>query len=467
MLAAGVSAAALAAGSFLLVRSSRLDDSRDRSLDQARANLVLAATILSGSSTAASAKALLTTFQRRAGFETVILAGKQSFPTSFSVGPQQIPSGLGPIVRAGEIGYERTKAIGTHYLVVGGRPFRSQIELYFFFSEQRLFADVRELAITLFGGTGVLVLLAGFAGALLSRRALSPIAQASQAARSLAEGLLATRLPVERQDEFGSWAASFNEMAAALEEKIQALSDAEARERRFTSDVAHELRTPLTALVGEASLLRDQLDSMPAQARRPAELLVQDIARLRRLVDELMEISRIDAGQEQVATEPVALGTLVEALVRARGWEDRVAVNGDAEAFTDRRRLERILGNLIDNALEHGGNDVRVHISGDAETVSIEVSDMGPGIAPEHLPHVFDRFYKADPARSAGGSGLGLAIAAENARLLGGELEAWSEPGSGTRFTLRLGVTRPLRSREATVASVEEDAGREQPKGTP
>jgi two-component system, OmpR family, sensor histidine kinase MtrB len=279
------------------------------------------------------------------------------------------------------------------------------------------------------------------------------VARASEAARSMAEGLLATRLPVEGEDEFGTWAASFNEMAEALQGKIIALSEAQARERRFTSDVAHELRTPLTALVAEASLLAEHLDRMPPESRRPAELLIQDVTRLRRLVEELMEISRFDAGRETVQTEPVDVPALVGAVLRARGWDGRVAVQGDGAVLsTDRRRLERIVANLVGNALEHAGIGVRVWVGKGEGRVFVEVVDSGPGIAPEHLPHLFERFYKADPARSGGGSGLGLAIARENARLLGGDIEVRSELGLGTAFRVALPVTEPLRRGEDGVA---------------
>ena len=281
----------------------------------------------------------------------------------------------------------------------------------------------------------MLVLLAALAGAVLAREALRPVARASAAAHSLAEGLLETRLPVEGQDEFGAWAQAFNEMAGALEAKIEALSAAQARERRFTADVAHELRTPLTGLVGESSLLAEHLERMPAESRRPAELLISDVGRLRTLVEELMEISRLDAGAESVHAESVDLAALTRAVLRSRGWEERVALDGgEAVVTSDPRRLERILANLVGNALEHGADGVEVRVGSDF----VEVSDHGPGIAPEHLPHVFDRFYKADPSRSGRGSGLGLAIAQENARLLGGEIEVDSEPGRGSRFTLRL-----------------------------
>jgi signal transduction histidine kinase len=249
-------------------------------------------------------------------------------------------------------------------------------------------------------------------------------------------------------------------MAQALEAKITALSEAQARERRFTADVAHELRTPLTALVAEASLLAEHLEDMPSGARRPAELLVADVTRLRDLVEDLMEISRLDAGREPVRPKPVDLTALVRGFVRAQRWEERVVVAGDGVALRlDPGRLERVVSNLIANALEHGDGAVSVRVGREAAHAFVEVSDRGPGIPPEHLPHVFDRFYKVDPARGGRGSGLGLAIARENARLLGGDIEARSEPGRGSSFTLRLPVTEPLRDGEEGVSSDLDDGG--------
>jgi signal transduction histidine kinase len=314
------------------------------------------------------------------------------------------------------------------------------------------------------------VLVAGGVGTLVARRTLAPVAEASAAARSLAEGLLATRLPPGGRDEFGAWAASFNEMAEALEGKIAALSEAQARERRFTSDVAHELRTPVTALVGEASLLSEHLDRMPPEARRPAELVVADIARLRRLVEDLMEISRLDAGQGAVRLEPVDLASLVDATIRARGWTDRVRVQGAAAVVgSDRRRLEQIVANLVGNALEHGGRNVGVRTGADDAGAYVEVEDRGGGMTPEHLERIFDRFYKADPSRAGSGSGLGLAIALENARLLGGDIEVWSERGRGSRFTLRLppslAVAKPLQNGHGPVSGDAQDEARNRAGG--
>jgi two-component system sensor histidine kinase MtrB len=449
MLVAGISAAALAGGSYLVVRQARLDDSLDRSLEQARLNLVVGAELLPDE----GPPAVLDAYARRGSFATVLVADGQDFPSSLSVGLAQVPGGIRRIVAEDQLAYERTEVAGTRYLVVGGRVPATEAEAYFFFSEEEIRDDLADLRTILLVGLSAVLLVAGLVGTLLARRTLAPVARASDAARSLAEGLLATRLPVEREDEFGAWASSFNEMAEALQTKITALSEAQARERRFTADVAHELRTPLTAIVNEASLLAEHLERMPAEARRPAELLVDDVARLRDLVEDLMEISRLDAGTQPVRPEPVDLASLVAAAVRARGWHERVHLEvGEVVLQTDPRRLERIVANLIGNALEHGGRDVAVRVGRDGIGAFVEVADRGHGIAAADLPHLFDRFYKADPARTGPGSGLGLAIALENARLLGGGIDVWSEPGSGTRFTLRLPVTEPLQGGEGAVS---------------
>ena len=450
-LTAGIAAAALAAGSFLLVREARLSDSRDRAVEQTRFNLVLASEVLPSE----GPEALLDAYARRGSFETVLLVDGTAYPSSLSLGEEQIPPDLEPLVDDGQLAYERTEVADTRYLVTGGQvPGTEDDQAYFFFSEEVLWDDLADLRNILLAGLGIVVLVAGLAGALLARRTLAPVARASTAAHSLAEGLLDTRLPVESSDEFGAWATSFNEMADALEAKITALSEAQARERRFTADVAHELRTPLTAIVNEASLLAEHIQRMPPEARRPAELLVEDVKRLRDLVEDLMEVSRLDAGTQPVRPERVDLGSLVGAAVRARGWADRVRVDADEVVLTsDPRRIERIVANLIGNALEHGGREVSVRVGLNGLGAFVEVADSGPGIAREDLPHLFERFYKADPARTGRGTGLGLAIALENARLLGGDVDVWSETGVGARFTLRLPVTEPLRDGESSVAT--------------
>ena len=458
VLAAGLSAAVLAGSSYLVVREARLSDSVDRAIDQSRFNLVLAGETLEQPPTAENVAILLDAYERRGGFVTVGSTGQREFSSSLSVGQRQVPQDLRELVGNGELSYERAEIGDVPYLVVGGRVPGRDTDLYFFFSEEPLWDELAQLRNILLIALFAVVVLAALTGIVLARRTLVPVARASAAARSLAEGLLETRLPAERTDEFGAWAASFNEMAEALEAKITALSDAQARERRFTADVAHELRTPLTALVAEASLLAEQLDRMPTDVRRPAEVLVADVRRLADLVEDLMEISRLDAGQARPREEDVDLSSLAAAIVRSRRWDGRVHVEGDEVVVpSDSRRLERIVSNLVANALEHGGREVGVRVGRDGLGPFVEVTDHGPGIRREDLPHVFDRFYKTDPSRATPGSGLGLAIALENARLLGGDIDVWSEVGTGTRFTLRLPVTKPLHGGEGGVSRPGDD----------
>lgn len=460
-LVAGIATAALAIGTYVFVRETRLQDSLDRSERQARLNISFAALNLPREPTIEQLDRLLGSYDG-GGFQTrAVRDGRDLAATTPSVAGVILPEDLRGLVAEGQIAFRRLPVSDEPHLVIGGPIPGSGVELYFFFSELELARNLRALAVILATGWAVVALVAAGTGLLLARRALEPVAQASRAARAVAEGLLDTRLPVEQRDEFGAWAASFNEMAEALEAKIAALSDAQERERRFTSDVSHELRTPLAALVSEASLLHEQLDAMPEDARRPAELLVRDVARLRRLVEDLMEISRLDAGREAVRLEPVDLPALVSAALRARGWEDRVRLETEAvEVLCDNRRLERIITNLVGNALEHGRDDVRVRVGQEGLRPFVEVSDRGSGIGSDHLSHLFDRFYKADPARTGPGSGLGLAIALENARLLEGDIEVWSEPGQGSRFTLRLpAVTESLPAREGHVSPGAQDEG--------
>ncbi|MET8277666.1 HAMP domain-containing sensor histidine kinase [Micromonospora sp. NPDC005174] len=440
VLVAGVSAGLLAGGTGLLLRQSWLDASLRQATADARYQLVLAGQFLP--LTEQRGAELLTSFEG-SGRHVVLVDG-----TIRPSHPAYAPT-LGTRLRAavadGQLAFERsTPAQRPRLLVVGGRIPGSTAELYVITVEDDIAADLNQVRAALLAGWVVVVLVAAGVGHLLARRTLEPVGRASRAARALTEGLLATRLPVRGRDEFSVWAASFNEMAEALEAKIAALSAAQARERRFTADVAHELRTPVTALVAAASLLREQLDRLPDDARPAARLLVGDVVRLRRLVEDLMEISRLDAGQERPRVEPVDARALLRAIVAARGWSDRVLVDGDPVALrTDPRHLERVLANLVTNAVEHGGGVISASVTAAGRMVIVEVSDRGPGIPAAHLPLVFDRFHKVDVSRSAPGSGLGLAIAREHAALLGGVLSVRSAPGVETRFRLELPAHGP------------------------
>jgi two-component system sensor histidine kinase MtrB len=441
-LVGAVSSGLLAIGSYAVVERARTSDAQDRALVQARANLQLARST-------GSVAQLQRRLASRPGFATVPVVDGKAQP-----GTLPVPADLTRLVGEGNLAY-RWATIGGHRYLVVGAPSRGA-DLYFFFDEQQLQDDLDQLRLILFGAWLVLAALSALVGIVLARRVLAPVGEASAAARAIAEGLLETRLSSRSADEFGEWASSFNQMADALEAKIAALSLAREREQRFTADVAHELRTPLTALVNEAAILRDQIDRMPPDAQRASQMLTDDVTRLSRLVEDLLEISRLDAGAEPVRAEPVDLALLVRAVLDENGWSGAVAVDVDAPPMvSDRRRLERVIVNLIGNALLHGGG--RAEVSGRVDTgrLVLTVTDHGPGIPADQRESVFGRFAKAGGGH--GGSGLGLAIAREHAVALGGDVRLECEPGAGAAFTLDIPVAEPLPAGDGPVAFDGED----------
>ncbi len=380
------------------------------------------------------------------GVETIVDLGSDEpfYSSSRIVGALELlPGDLRSRVAAGELAFAWTSVGATASLVVGGRLPPTGPDFYFVHDVSGLEATLGQLRLALSGGALLLVLLALVAARAIARGVLSPVEAAARAAERIERGDLSARVRITSSDEFGAWADQFNRMAAALEETIERLESAQAQNRRFVADVAHELRTPLAALVAEASILREDLGALPPDSRRAGELLVGDVARLRSLVDDLMELSRFDAAAERVAAEPVDLGRLVASVARAR-LPEAVLTLPDPPVVIDSepRRLERIVGNLLDNAREHAPDAaVEVTVEVASDEVVVAVTDAGPGVPDDRLERVFERFYKADPSRHDGSSGLGLAIAAEHATLLGGSLRATNRPTGGLRIELRLPVT--------------------------
>jgi signal transduction histidine kinase len=223
-------------------------------------------------------------------------------------------------------------------------------------------------------------------------------------------------------------------LTGSLADTVEELTRARDRERRFVADVSHELRTPVTALVHEAAELADHLDALPAGTHRVVELLDGDVRRLRDLVEELLELSRLDrsAGAPDVQFDEVDVGRFLAAVVARRLAAATVRGPADLRVVTDRRRLERIVGNLLDNAREHADAREVVVVAGhDGRHLRIEVADRGPGVPDAELERIFDRFTKGDPARAGGGSGLGLAIVREHVQVLGGSVAARPRDGGG------------------------------------
>lgn len=368
-------------------------------------------------------------------------------PPSLPGAIDQVSPALRAIVAGGQLGYAWQQLDGRPVLIVGGRQ-GGPPDLYFVFEAADLDAALGQLRVGLVLAALAAVAVTLVAARIIARGILRPVDAAAGAARRIGAGDLAARVPVGGRDEFGRWAAAFNEMATALEATVERLDAARRHNQQFVADVSHELRTPLTALVAEASVIEAGLDQLPAAQRRPAELLVADVRRLRDLVADLMEISRFDAGVEQPSLETVDLGRVVTAVVAARLPEAAVSLPAaPVPVRSEPRRLDRILGNLLDNARRHApGAPVEVALVPTLDGAAVVVADRGPGVDADALDHLFERFYTADPARARGSSGLGLAIAAEHAALLGGTLRARRRPGGGMVFALTLPVTGSLPS---------------------
>lgn len=303
------------------------------------------------------------------------------------------------------------------------------------------------LALTVMGLLVLVVLLALVASAGVLR----PVRRLVTATGQMADGQLYVRVPVTGGDEVAQLSHSFNRMAESLAGGIEELRRAEARSRRFAADVAHELRTPLAALSAVTDVLQDESTGLSVRGGEAARLVVRETHHLAALVEDLSEMARFDASTATLRREPVDLVGAVHRCLEMRGWADEVQVDVDAElarsptTWVDPVRLEVVLANLVGNAMRHGAPPVTVVARRAPGRVVVEVADRGPGLAPEVLPHVFERFFKADTARGRSeGSGLGLALALENARLHGGTITAAARSGGGAIFALDLPAVTEL-----------------------
>ncbi|QAY64815.1 HAMP domain-containing histidine kinase [Xylanimonas allomyrinae] len=298
------------------------------------------------------------------------------------------------------------------------------------------------------GGLAILALI-GVITWLVTRQAVTPVRRAAATAARLADGHLSERMPGKGYDEMATLARTFNEMAASLQDQIRRMEELSAAQRRFVSDVSHELRTPLTTIRIAGEVIHASRDELDDGARRSAELLQQQLDRFEELLADLLEISRFDAGAAVLDVEQRDLEGVVAAVVdTATPLAERKGVflsvtlpEEPAVADVDPRRVERILRNLVVNAVEHAeGKPVEITVGANANAVAVVVRDHGIGMTHDEVAHVFDRFWRADPARArtSGGTGLGLAISLEDARLHAGRLEAWGKPGAGASFRLTL-----------------------------
>lgn len=387
------------------------------------------------------------------GAHSVLYHRSKVYVSSLSVNASSIPLQLRKEVLAGTPATQtyRTSA-GTAEIAVG-LPMPAVHAAYFEeFDLSDLDHTMSVLGLTLFVAGAVTTLLGIALGRFASRRLLRPLSDVTAAAGAIAGGELDTRLDVEAADpDLVGLTTSFNAMVDQLQERIE-------REGRFNSDVSHELRSPLTTLSAAVGVLETDRDRLPLRSQRALQLLSDDLRRFQRMVGDLLEMSRADAGSVDVFLEEVNVSELVRRSVETgighmdgrRHGAPELVVDPEVEQWrvgVDKRRFERVLVNLMENADHYGGGVTTIAVGPapgpPGRLVEVTVDDAGPGIDPAERTKVFERFYRGSASGRRGtgtGTGLGLALVAEHMHVMHGDVRVESSPDGGARFVLSLPV---------------------------
>jgi len=447
---------ALMAGiTYFTARATFLNERQSAEQRQAFANAALVQNALR--SPATQVTQLIESVDTLPGSRSVLRTGGQWYATSISVGQSAIPAGERVLVLSGTPASQLFTLGGSPQLVIGV-PLPAVHAAYFeVFSLDELAGTLRALAFALAAAALVTTIAGAAVGRWAASRALRPLAGLTDAAVAIAGGELDTRVDGGDDADLEELAAAFNRMTANLQDRIE-------REARFTSDVSHELRSPLTTLTATVSVLESHREQLAPRARSALDLLDGDLRRFTRMVDDLLEISRFDAGSAELSLDEVDPGELVRQAVAASAPVDAGGTRGPVtfpvevgsgvdglRLRVDKRRFERVLANLMENASLYAGGVTRVVVDRQpplvayapvpATDIRVVVEDHGPGIPPAERGHLFERFYRGGRAgqRASGqGTGLGLSLVAEHVRLHGGRV--WSEDaaGGGTRFVVEL-----------------------------
>jgi two-component system sensor histidine kinase MtrB len=359
-------------------------------------------------------------------------------------------------------------AVGT--MIDLGPSAGGRYELYLVYRLDREVQILDLVRQTLLIGGALLVLLVGAVAFVVTRQVVAPVRQAASTAEELASGHLDRRMKVRGDDDLARLGRAFNAMAESLERQIHQLEELSRVQRQFVSDVSHELRTPLTTIRMAGEVMYESRASFEPALARSAELLQAQLDRFELLLADLLEVSRFDAGAAVLEVEPVDVREVVTRVVD--GLRPLAERRGCAllthlplvpcQAEVDPRRVERIVRNLVGNAIEHGeAKPVEVVVAADSLAVAVSVRDHGVGLHEDELGQVFNRFWRADPARarSTGGTGLGLAIALEDAHLHDGWLDVWGRPGEGACFRLTLPRRAGIVLTSSPLPLIPDDAG--------
>jgi signal transduction histidine kinase len=348
-----------------------------------------------------------------------------------------MPPALIAAADRGDIARQRLRIGGAPLVAVAMKLPASQASYVEVFPLRDLDRIFRFISLMLLGGVLASGLLGGSIGWWASRRVLRPLTELTAAAARIAHGDLSTRLPERDDKDLGPIAAAFNETAGDLQQRV-------ARDARFASDVSHELRSPVTTMAAAMEVLVRRRDEVSPAARNAIDLLDADLRRFRRLVGDLLEISRVDQGAFRLSAERLDLAELARYVVARSSGGEPVPVEspGPVPVLGDRRRLEQVVSNLVDNAEGHGRGLVRVAVCHADRVVRLEVDDAGPGVPAADRERIFERFARVsdrDRRVEDTGSGLGLALVAQHVRLHSGRVWVTDRPGGGARFVVELG----------------------------
>jgi two-component system sensor histidine kinase MtrB len=428
--------ATMAGLTYFTARQFILHERETAILRQAYVNASLARSSLRSPN--ANQEQLLENLDTLPGSLSVLEQRGQWYADSVTVGENAIPARLRSLVLSGVPATQHFILNGSPQLVVG-LPVPSVGAAYFeVFSLAELARTLRILALALAGAALVTTAAGAVIGRWASGRALRPLDEVSKAAETIAGGRLHVRLVAAEDPDLSALAASFNRMADALLERIE-------REARFTSDVSHELRSPLTTLVTSLGVLESHREDLPSRSRRAVDLLTAELRRFQRMVDDLLEISRVDTGSAELSLDEVEVGELVREAAQAAGVgaapvDIDPAVAG-LRLWVDKRRIERVVANLVENAAQYAGGVTRLSVEPAPGGVRLAVIDRGPGVMATERERIFERFYRGQTSGRRGateGTGLGLSLVAEHVRLHGGRV--WVESGvdDENRFVVEL-----------------------------
>jgi two-component system, OmpR family, sensor histidine kinase MtrB len=432
--------AVLAVGVWVVAGHYLLGTRQNVTLGQAAANAALVQRGLSVEGL--SPAQLLSQLPRETGSVSLLADGGEWSTTSLRIGQEELPEALRAAVGEGEPSRQRIAVDGDPYLAVGV-PLAGLDDVYFeVFPLRELDSTHRVLGVVLSLGVLAVAPVSAAVGWWVTRPALRPLDRISAAAAAIAAGDPGARIDPRGDPSLAPIAASFNATAAALEQRVRA-------DARFASDVSHELRSPLTTMLNAVSLVEAYAGDLPPDGREGLALLRSEVRDFERLVADLLEISRTDAGNTDLVLEEVQLAALArESLARraaAGGDTVDLTVHPDASDVVvraDKRRLERVLRNLLDNADSHGGGLTAMTVQRSPASASVVVDDAGPGVPEAERTVVFERFARGNRSARASteGSGLGLALVSRHVHLMGGSVLLTDAPGGGARFVVRLPV---------------------------